>query len=148
MLLHMSTSPYRNTLSQGTRTLSKKAKASISSNRDPRGWSKLERSRSNGSRHWNLSPGVSQGIANAKDVRPGAPVGSRWERAGYTAISSAMGRVASTRAPWTIIPSSVSLTTDKASSTESSRAVAAPERFRWMLTSVWVSTRSFSRTIS
>ena len=92
MLLHRSGSPSRNTRSHGTNTLSKKAKASISSKREPRGWSNVERPRSKLSRHRNFRPGASQGMAKAKEVRPGAPVGSRWERAGYTAISSAMGQ--------------------------------------------------------
>ena len=82
MLLQRSGSPSRNTRSQGTNTLSKKASASISSNRDPSGWSKPERPRSKLSRHRNFSPGASQGSAKAKDVRPGAPVGSRCDRAG------------------------------------------------------------------
>ena len=42
-LLAISTSPNKKTRSQGTNTFSKNTTASISSNRDPRGWSKLER---------------------------------------------------------------------------------------------------------
>ena len=149
MLLQRATSPSRNTRSQGTSTLSKKATASISSKREPRGWSKWERLRSKLSRHWNFSPGVSQGMAKAKDVGLGALFGSMCDAVGYRAISSESGaRVASTRAPWTIIPASVSLTTDRAKSVRSSRAVAPGARLRCRFKRVWVRTRSFSRICS
>src|SRR4029450_3911266 len=67
--LHSSTSPSRKTRSQGTRTSSKKTIASISSKREPKGWSKWERPRSKLSRHCNFTPGVLQGMAKAKEYR-------------------------------------------------------------------------------
>ena len=87
-------------------------------------------------------------MAKANDVRPGAPVGRRCDLAGYTAISSAMGRVASSLAPCTTIPASVSLTTDRAMSVLSCRIVSVGTRLRCRLTRVWVRTRSSSRTFS
>ena len=65
-LLHMSTSPSRKTRSQGTSTSSKKTTASISSKREPKGWSKWDRPWSRLSRHMNLTPGVSQGMEKEK----------------------------------------------------------------------------------
>jgi len=50
----------------GTSTSSKTTTASISSNREPSGWSKCERPMSNDSRQMNFSPGVSHGMAKAK----------------------------------------------------------------------------------
>ena len=66
MSLSNSASPSRNTRSQGTNTSSKKTVASISSNREPRGWSKRERPRSKLSRHRNFSPGVLHGMAKLR----------------------------------------------------------------------------------
>ena len=123
--------------------------ASISSNRLPAGWSKCDRPKSSESRHWNFSPSVSQGMANPKAYLPSSPAGTRRVRAGYTAISSDSGpSVASTRAPRTTMPASVSLTTDSATSVRSSKGVAPTERLRCKLTSVCVITMSFSRIYS
>jgi hypothetical protein len=125
--------------------------ASISSKRDPKGWSKWERPRSKLSRHWNFTPGVLQGMAKAKEYRACASAGSSWFLAGYTAISSARGpRVASTRGPRTTIPASVSRTTARATSVRSVKglAVAMGLRLRCRFTRVWVRTRSCSRMYS
>ena len=56
-----STSPSRNTRSHGTSTSSKKTTQSISSKREPSGWSKCERPRSKLSRHRNFRPGRAAG---------------------------------------------------------------------------------------
>ena len=63
-------------------------------------------------------------------------------------ISSEMGpSVASTRAPLTTTPSSVSLTA-RSETSSSVPMVACGDRERRTFTSVWVSARSFSRTCS
>ena len=77
MLLQRSGSPSRKTLSQGTNTLSKNARASISSNRDQAdgrsGNARDQSSRGRGT----SDPACCRGWQRAKDVVPAAPDGSR-----------------------------------------------------------------------
>jgi hypothetical protein len=140
-------SPSMNTRSHGTSTSSKNATQSISSKREPSGWSKRDRPRSKLSRHRKRRPGVPHGMA--KLSAKGLCGWSSWARRGeYTAISSAIGpSVASTRAPRTTTPASVSRTT--CSAVPSSR-FRTPDtvRLRCRLMRACVSVRSFSRMYS
>src|SRR5881392_939363 len=85
-----SCSPYRNTRSQGTSTRSKIAVQSISSKREPSGWSNDERPISKLSRQMKRRPGVPQGMAKANAFGLGRLPNDR-DGAGATNSSSEAG---------------------------------------------------------
>ena len=145
--VHSSGSDLRNTRSHGTRTSSNTTIVSISSKREPRGWSIWDSLYTSDSRQINFIPGVPQGIVNAKanELVSDAALSTV---DGNTMISSASApSVARIRAPRTTMPSAFSSTMRSATSVLG-WPLAVNARFDCGLTSVWVMHRSFSRAYS